>query len=60
MLVAAPVELGYETSFSNDRYPRHYKIGAWYNNAPSADPLLNSRGQSIALFGGPPRQPEAT
>jgi len=50
--VAAPVEIGYETDFGNDRYPRHYKLGGWYNNAPSVDPLLNRVGQSRALSGG--------
>jgi porin len=52
--VVAPVEIGYESDFSNDRYPRHYKVGAWYNNAPYADPLLNKQHQSRALFGGAP------
>jgi porin len=52
--VAVPVELGYESDFDNDRYPRHYKLGGWYNNAPSLDPLLNSMHQSLALFGGAP------
>jgi porin len=52
--VVVPVEVGYETSFDNDDYPRHYKFGGWYNNAPSTDPLLNTHGQSRALFGGAP------
>lgn len=52
--IVAPVEIGYESDFSNDRYPRHYKIGAWYNNAPFVDPLLNTQHQSRALFGGAP------
>ncbi len=52
--VNVPVEIGYESSFENDRYPRHYRLGAWWNNAPSNDPLLNTDGQSRALFGGSP------
>ncbi len=52
--VAVPVEIGYETSFDNDRYPRHYRLGGWWNNAPSVDPSLNASGQSRALFGGAP------
>jgi len=52
--IVAPVEIGYESDFTNDRYPRHYKIGAWYNNAPFTDPLLNTQRRSRALFGGAP------
>lgn len=47
-----PAEIGYETSFANDRLPRHYKIGIWYNSAPYADPYLNTRRTSRAQFGG--------
>ena len=52
--VVVPVEVGYETDFGNDPYPRHYKFGAWYNSAPSTDPLLNTDRQSRALLGGAP------
>ncbi len=52
--VAVPVEIGYETSFSNDPYPRHYRLGGWWNHAPSVDPSLNVSLQSRALFGGAP------
>jgi porin len=52
--VVVPIEAGYGTDFSNDDYPRHYKIGGWWNDAPSSDPLLNTNGQSRALFGGAP------
>jgi len=51
---AFPVEVGYESDFTNDRYPRHYRLGGWYNDAPSTDPLLNTQRQSRALFGGAP------
>jgi len=49
-----PVEAGYETNFNNDKYPRHYKVGWWRNDAPQIDPQLNARGQSRALVPGPP------
>ena len=49
-----PVEFGYGTSLANDPYPRHYKVGGWYNSAPYNDPVENTRGRSRALFGGKP------
>lgn len=49
-----PVEIGYGTDFSNDRYPRHYKFGGWYNSAPFSDPYYNTKHQSRGLFGGSP------
>jgi porin len=49
-----PFEAGYETDFSNDPYPRHYRLGGWYNNAPASDPLLNTHGVSRVLQGGSP------
>ena len=52
--IVAPFEIGYETDFSNDKYPRHFKLGGWYNNAPSIDPLLNTRDLSRALVPGAP------
>lgn len=47
-----PVEVGYGTDFNNDKYPRHFKLGGWYNSAPYTDPLLNTAGNSRALVGG--------
>ena len=52
--VIVPVEAGYETDFSNDRRPRHLRVGGWYNNAPSTDPLLNARRVSRVLDPGAP------
>jgi porin len=52
--VVAPVEIGYESDFDNDRYPRHYRLGGWINDAAEADPLLNTNHQSRVLFGGAP------
>jgi porin len=53
--VMVPVEAGYETSFATDPYPRHYKVGAWYNSADYADPRLNTRGLRRGLAGGSAR-----
>jgi len=49
-----PAEAGYGTDFDTDAYPRHAKIGGWYNSAPYTDPFLNTRGQSRGQFGGKP------
>lgn len=49
-----PVEIGYGTEYATDPYPRHYKLGGWYNAAPFNDPYLNTRGRSRALSGGAP------
>ncbi|MBV0888354.1 carbohydrate porin [Komagataeibacter oboediens] len=47
-----PVEGGYRTNFSNDRFPRAYDIGFIYDDAKYSDPLYNTAGQPKALFGG--------
>ena len=47
-----PAEMGYETTFLTDPYPRHYKLGFWYNSADYTDPYLNTKGKSRAQFGG--------
>jgi len=52
--VVVPFEVGYESDFSNDDYPRHYRIGGWFNNSPANDPLLNTQHQSRVMFGGAP------
>jgi len=49
-----PFEVGYGTEYSTDPYPRHFKLGAWYNSAPYNDPYLSTRHRSRALFGGAP------
>ncbi|GAC1485754.1 MAG: carbohydrate porin [Acetobacteraceae bacterium] len=49
-----PFELGYGTEYATDPYPRHAKLGGWYNSAPYNDPYLNTKGRSRALFGGKP------
>ncbi|WP_426286672.1 carbohydrate porin [Luteibacter sp. E-22] len=53
--VLIPVEVGYETSFANDPYPKHLKIGGWYNSASFTDPELNTRGLHRGLVGGTAR-----
>jgi porin len=53
--VLIPVEVGYGTSFANDPYPKHLKIGGWYNSAPFTDPELNTRGLHRGLVGGAAR-----
>lgn len=53
--VLIPVEVGYETSFANDPYPKHLKIGGWYNSASFTDPELNTRGLHRGLVGGAAR-----
>lgn len=49
-----PVEAGYGTEFATDAYPRHAKLGGWYNTAPYTDPFLSTTGRSRGLFGGKP------
>lgn len=50
--VMVPVEVGYESSFATDPYPRHLKIGGWYNSADYTDPRLNTKGLPRGLVGG--------
>lgn len=49
-----PFEIGYGTEYATDPYPRHLKLGGWYNAAPYNDPYLNTRNRSRGLFGGAP------
>lgn len=49
-----PFEAGYGTEYATDPYPRHFKLGGWYNSAPYNDPFLNTRYRSRAQFGGAP------
>ena len=46
-----PIELGYQTTFASDAYPRHYKVGAFYQNAPYSDPFFDINHNSAALTG---------
>jgi len=47
-----PFEAGYGTDFTTDAYPRHAKVGGWYNSAPYTDPFLNTANRSRVQFGG--------
>ena len=49
-----PFEIGYGTEYATDPYPRHFKLGGWFNSAPYNDPFLNTRYRSRAQFGGAP------
>lgn len=50
--VFVPLEIGYRTSFANDRRPRAVNIGAFYDSSPYDDPYYNRDGQSFTLAGG--------
>jgi porin len=52
--VIAPAELGYSTTFANDKYPRDYQIGGWYDEGTYADPELDANGNIFNLTGLPP------
>jgi porin len=45
-------EVGYETDFSNDSMPRHYRFGTWYLDAPRNDVFYNSQNLSYVLYKG--------
>ncbi len=47
-----PFEAGYGTDYTTDAYPRHAKVGGWYNSAPYTDPFLNTANRSRVQFGG--------
>ena len=47
-----PVQLGYRTTIRNDRYPRAFSVGGFYDTARYADPLLNVRGLNRIRSGG--------
>ena len=50
-----PVQFGYRTTLQNDPYPRAFSVGGFYNTGRYADPLLNTAGQNVVLFGGKPK-----
>lgn len=47
-----PFEIGYGTDYRNDPYPRHFKLGGWFNSAPYTDPFLNTALRSRGFVGG--------
>ena len=48
-----PFELGYGTDFTNDRLPRHYGIGGYYDASSFSDPYLDSTNRPAVLSGLP-------
>lgn len=50
--VFVPAEIGYVTTFADDRYPRHYDIGFTYDTTKYSDPYLNGQGLPTSLYGG--------
>lgn len=47
-----PVEAGYHTDFTTDKYPRAYSLGFTYDTSIYSDPLYNTEHQVYALAGG--------
>ena len=47
-----PAQLGYRTTVADDRLPRAFAVGGFYNTGRYADPLLNAGGQDRIRFGG--------
>jgi porin len=45
-------EAGYETNYSNDPTPRHFRVATWYNTAPRNDILYNTKGLPAYKSGG--------
>lgn len=43
-----PGEIGYESSFHGDRYPRRYEAGFYYNSAAAQDPFFDTKGTGAA------------
>jgi porin len=48
-------EAGYGTEFADGPYPRHLKVGAWWDDYRMTDLYANTEGLSEILHGGKPR-----
>ena len=48
-----PAQLGYRTTAQQERYPRAFDVGGFYDTGRYADPLLNAAGRNRIQFGGP-------
>lgn len=48
-----PIELSYSTTFANDRLPRNYSIGIWFDRTPYRDPVLDANGNAAVVSGLP-------
>ncbi|WP_102945520.1 carbohydrate porin [Stenotrophomonas sp. VV52] len=46
-------EVGYQTSFANDRLPRAYRLGMYRNSDGGKSPYYDANGNSAALSGRP-------
>ncbi|KQM21579.1 carbohydrate porin [Novosphingobium sp. Leaf2] len=51
--VIVPWEAGYGTDFTNDRLPRHYIVGGWFDRGDYSDPLRDDQGGIAVLSGRP-------
>lgn len=51
--VIIPWELSYGSDFSNDRLPRHYIVGGWFDRGDYADPLRDEQGGIAILTNRP-------
>lgn len=51
--VMLPVEVGYETNPANDRFPRRYRAGIYFNTNGGTSPYYDINGVSAALAGKP-------
>jgi porin len=50
--VTVPVEVGYGTTFANDRYPFDVKAGGYYSDGGHTDPFYNTAHRALGTFGG--------
>lgn len=51
--VIVPWELSYGSDFTNDRLPRHYIVGGWFDRGDYTDPLRDEDGGIAILTGRP-------
>ncbi len=54
-----PVQLGYRTTLEEERYPRAFSVGGFYDSGRYADPVLNTAGRNRILFGGQSKQDDS-
>lgn len=52
--LVVPVELGYRTNFSQETFPRTYKIGGYYDSSNYKDAAYNKNGGLLIDHGGVP------
>lgn len=50
--VLVPVEAGYQTSFSDDSYPRRYDVGAIFDQSPFTSPVYQPATTSLGSVQG--------